>query len=121
MNQFSYTLALVSDDGESGVGDTLLNYRYQAMKEAPGKPAFSPRLSVVLPTGDSDKGLGNGSFGLQVNLPFSKQTGNWYWHWNAGLTWFCRVRSEFGVARAKRTSWNLEQTPWNLVEPCRTS
>jgi len=95
MNQFSYTLALVSDDGESGVGDTLLNYRYQAMKEAPGKPAFSPRLSVVLPTGDSDKGLGNGSFGLQVNLPFSKQTGNWYWHWNAGLTWLERAKATF--------------------------
>ena len=24
---------------------------------------------------------------LQVNLPFSKQTGDWYWHWNAGFTW----------------------------------
>jgi hypothetical protein len=25
--------------------------------------------------------------GLQMNLPFSKQTGDVYWHWNAGLTW----------------------------------
>jgi DtxR family transcriptional regulator, Mn-dependent transcriptional regulator len=107
MNQLSYTLAFVSDDGESGIGDILLNYRYQAMKEAPGKPAFSPRLSVILPTGDSEKGLGNGSFGLQVNLPFSKQTGNWYWHWNAGLTWLERAKATFqrGDLVVKREHW----------------
>jgi DtxR family Mn-dependent transcriptional regulator len=95
MNQFSYTASLLNNDGHTGVGDSLLNYRYQAMKEEPGKPAFSPRVSVVLPTGDSDKGLGFGSFGFQVNLPFSKQTGDWYWHWNAGLTWLERAKATF--------------------------
>ena len=30
---------------------------------------------------------GDGSLGLQFNLPFSKQRGDVYWHWNAGLTW----------------------------------
>jgi len=24
---------------------------------------------------------------MQFNLPFSKQSGDIYWHWNAGLTW----------------------------------
>jgi DtxR family Mn-dependent transcriptional regulator len=95
MNQLSYTLAYMSEDGEHGVGDTLVNYRYQATKEGPGKPAFSPRLSAILPTGDSNRGLGNGSFGAQMNLPFSKQTGNWYWHWNAGLTWLARAKARF--------------------------
>ena len=32
-------------------GDALINYRYQAMMEGPGRPAFSPRLSLILPTG----------------------------------------------------------------------
>ena len=32
-----------------------------------------------------------GITGLQVNLPFSKQTGDWYWHWNGGFTWLPRA------------------------------
>ena len=94
-HQFSYTLAFVDDGGQNGLGDTLLNYRYQAVIEGPGRPAFSPRLSLVLPSGNSDDGLGNGSPGLQVNLPFSKQTGDWYWHWNGGFTWLPRAEATF--------------------------
>ena len=60
-----------------GFGDALINYRYQALMEGPGRPAFSPRVSVVLPFGDVPGELGDGSAGLQFNLPFSKQTGDW--------------------------------------------
>jgi len=107
MNQFSYTATVLNNEGHTGVGDSLLNYRYQAMKEGPGKPAFSPRLSLVLPTGNSDEGLGLGSFGLQVNLPFSKQTGDWYWHWNAGLTFLDRAKATFrqGDMAISREHW----------------
>jgi DtxR family Mn-dependent transcriptional regulator len=94
-HQFSYTLAWGNDDGGGTFGDTLLNYRYQAMLEGPGRPAFSPRLSVILPTA-SERG-GDGSAGLQFNLPFSKRTGEVYWHWNAGLTWLPSVQSEDGT------------------------
>lgn len=86
-HQFSYTVAWLESNRTSGAGDLLLNYRYQAMTEGPGRPAFSPRASVIFPTGDSRRGFGGGSLGLQLNLPFSKQTGDWYWHWNGGLTW----------------------------------
>jgi DtxR family Mn-dependent transcriptional regulator len=86
-HQFSYTLALADVGFDSGFGDTLINYRYQALMEGPGRPAFSPRVSLVLPTGGVSEGLGDGSFGLQFNLPFSKQVGDTYFHWNAGLTW----------------------------------
>jgi DtxR family Mn-dependent transcriptional regulator len=92
-HQFSYTLEFLDDGGHRGAGDALLNYRYQAMTEGPGRPAFSPRLSLVLPSGNSDRGFGDGSFGLQVNLPFSKQRGDWYWHWNGGFTWLPRAEA----------------------------
>ena len=82
-HQFSYTLAFGTSDGDAEFGDTLLNYRYQAMMEGPGRPAFSPRVSLIVPTASG----GGDSTGLQFNLPFSKQTGEVYWHWNAGLTW----------------------------------
>ncbi len=86
-HQFWYTLSALDNGGGAGVGDVLLNYRYQALTEGPGRPAFSPRVSLVLPTGDAFRLLGSGSPGLQINLPFSKQTGDWFWHWNGGFTW----------------------------------
>ena len=86
-HQFSFTLDVQQAGGNRGSGDTLINYRYQLWEEGPGRPAFSPRISVVLPTGNRDKGLGQGATGLQINLPFSKRHGDLYWHWNAGLTW----------------------------------
>jgi hypothetical protein len=91
-HQFSYTLPFVStiDPGlpgtQRGLGDLLLNYRYQALMEGPGRPAFSPRFSIILPTGADDRGLGDGTVGLDVNMPFSKQRGDVYLHGNAGFS-----------------------------------
>jgi hypothetical protein len=95
-HQLSYTVSWVEIDPNAGAGDTLINYRYQALMEGRGRPAFSPRVSLVLPTGNPRRGTGSGSAGLQVNLPFSKQTGDWYWHWNAGMTWLPRARPDAG-------------------------
>jgi DtxR family Mn-dependent transcriptional regulator len=94
-HQFSYTLAWGTEGGAATFGDTLLNYRYQAMLEEPGRPAFSPRVSVILPTASGD--TADGAAGLQFNLPFSKQTGDVYWHWNAGLTWLPSVATAEGT------------------------
>ena len=48
-------------------------------------PAFSPRFSLVIPTGVADKGFGHGRLGYEVNLPFSKIVSNrWSVHFNAG-------------------------------------
>jgi hypothetical protein len=77
-HQLSYTVPFTS----SGIGDALLNYRLQVLEEGPGRPAFSPRVSAIVPTGRRPS-----SPGLQTNLPFSKQHGDWYFHWNGGVTW----------------------------------
>ena len=87
-HQLSYTASLVSIDDETGPGDVLLNYRYQLLEEGPGRPAMSPRVSLIVPVGDEDRGLGQGGWGLQFNLPVSKQVGDFYLHGNAGLTWW---------------------------------
>ena len=87
-HQLSYTATLANQDDETGPGDVLLNYRYQLLEEAPGRPAMSPRVSLIVPVGDEDRGLGEGGWGLQFNLPVSKQAGDFYLHGNAGLTWF---------------------------------
>jgi DtxR family Mn-dependent transcriptional regulator len=85
-HQFSYTLPYQVTAGESGLGDVLINYRWQAVTERGNLPAFSPRISLILPTGSAQEGLGAGGPGWQVNLPLSKQAGDLYVHWNAGFT-----------------------------------
>jgi len=87
-HQLSYTLAGETLDHKLGWGDVYLNYRFQALEEGPGRPAFSPRFSVILPSGRTE--AGGGESGIQVNLPFSKQHGDFYFHWNGGFTWAAR-------------------------------
>lgn len=90
-HQLSYTIPFGGGGSPASFGGVLLNYRYQALEEAQGRPAFAPRFSVILPTGravdDSDRP------GIQVNLPFSKQVGDLYAHWNAGFTWLHGARA----------------------------
>jgi hypothetical protein len=83
-HQLSFTLPFAGGITRAHVGDTLVNYRYQLLEEGDGRPAFAPRLSAILPTDSTRDG---DRAGAAVNLPFSKQTGNVYWHWNAGFTW----------------------------------
>jgi len=87
-HQLSYTATLVHVDDETGPGDALLNYRYQLLEEGPGRPAMSPRVSLIVPVGDEERGLANGGWGLQFNLPVSKQMGDVYLHGNAGVSWW---------------------------------
>lgn len=90
-HQFSFTApySFVESGGQSdnGIGDILINYRFQALNETATRPAFAPRLSLVLPTGAEDRGFGDGSLGFQINLPVSKIVSDrWTLHANAGLT-----------------------------------
>jgi len=69
--------------------DMRLNYRLQAFIEDKYTPAFAPRLSLVLPTGDQAKGFGVGVVGYEFNLPFSKIVSDrWTLHFNGGMSVF---------------------------------
>ena len=85
-HQLSFTFSSLAVNGAAGLGDLMINYRWQASTEEGSRPAFSPRLSLILPTGNASEGLGSGGAGWQINLPFSKQFGGAYLHWNAGFT-----------------------------------
>jgi Putative MetA-pathway of phenol degradation len=88
-HQFSYTLPYTFTEDDNGMEDMRLNYRLQALMEDQYTPAFAPRLSLVLPTGDQDKGFGTGVVGYEFNLPFSKIVSDrWTVHFNAGMTVF---------------------------------
>lgn len=109
-HQFSYTIPSFSarEDGAAvrGIGDILLNYRYQALEESARVPAFAPRFSLILPTGNRRKGTGNGVVGYQWALPFSKKLPpRLAFHADVGLTYLPGVRAplDAGGLSSKRS------------------
>src|SRR6266508_1869136 len=97
-HQFSYTVPsyhfIDGADRIYGVGDILLNYRYQALEEGDMKPAFAPRFSLILPTGSRRRGSGDNVVGYQWSLPFSKKLASRFAiHANFGLTYLPHVRA----------------------------
>jgi hypothetical protein len=117
-HQFSYSVPsshfIDGADRIYGIGDILLNYRYQALEEDDVKPAFAPRFSLILPTGNRNRGTGNGVVGYQWSLPFSKKLASRFaMHANFGLTYLPGVRAPLdgstGVLSPKRSlvSYNL--------------
>jgi hypothetical protein len=117
-HQFSYSVPsyhfIDGADRIYGVGDILLNYRYQALEEGDLKPALAPRFSLILPTGNRDRGTGDGVVGYQWELPVSKKIGSRFaMHANFGLTYLPRVRARLGgstgplSSRHSLVSYNL--------------
>jgi len=104
-HQLSYTVPVARPRGSGGgIGDVLLNYRWQ-VGAGSRRWALAPRLSLVLPTGSVSQGRGDGSLGVQVNLPFSYQlSGAVVAHGNAGLTLLPRAQGRVqGGGRVRRT------------------
>ena len=92
-HQFSYTAPHTFTEDENGFADVRLNYRLQALMEGDRTPAFAPRFSFVLPTGEADKDFGHDRLGYEINLPFSKIVSDrWTLHFNAGGSLFPDVR-----------------------------
>jgi hypothetical protein len=94
-HQLSATIPLLNSES-FGLGDIALNYRFQAIYKP--RYAFSPRFSVILPTGNSKKSLGAGVIGYQVNLPFSFIVSRYIvTHYNAGITLTPNTSDESGL------------------------
>lgn len=120
-HQLSYTLAFqhagAFPGSGSGIGDVLLNYRYQLVGSGDALVAFAPRLSLIFPTGDTSVGRGSGGFGVQTSLPMSVVlTQKLVSHWNAGATFVPHARDISGD-RAFTASYNLGQSFIWLAKP----
>lgn len=66
-HQLSATIPLVSE--KAYLGGIALNYRYQAVLTQ--RLAFSPRFSLLLPTGDYKTDMASNVFRYQTNMPLS--------------------------------------------------
>lgn len=110
-HQLSYTLVALHagafPDSGPGIGDVVLNYRYQLVGNGDTRTAFSPRVSLILPAGDSTQGRGAGGAGVQTNLPLSVVLSpKLVSHWNAGATFFPGSQDALGD-RAATAGYNL--------------
>ena len=100
-HQLSFTLPwqrlAASLDGKQAFGDVALNYRYQLLGDGDAKVAISPRLSVLLPTGDEKKGYGRGATGVQLMLPMSLVLSeSFVAHTNVGMTLTPKAKNPLG-------------------------
>ena len=90
-NQFgyTYTYSLPMNGTPQGSNDLYVSYSHEFLTEDEQGVTFSPQFSLVLPTGNVHKGLGFGTVGEDLLLPFSKRWNNkWVTHFNLGLTVF---------------------------------
>ena len=119
-HQFSYTLIAVRPGFSSAggaFGDMLLNYRYQLVGNGEARVAFAPRVSLIVPTGDSRTGGGFGGFGVQTSLPLSVVVNRaLVTHWNAGATFVPHAQDPAGD-RASTAAFNLGQSFIWLAKP----
>jgi hypothetical protein len=118
-HQLSLTLQAAHSGGFQGAGwgDTLINYRYQAIGSGETRVAFAPRLSMLVPMGDAKYGRGLGRYGVQTNLPLSVVVSKKFvTHWNAGATWAPHTENDLGQ-QAGTVGVNLGQSMIWLAKP----
>jgi hypothetical protein len=120
-HQLSYTIPVSRVESQTGVGDIALNYRYQLLGDGDAQLAISPRLSLILPTGDWKKSRGNGAVGLQGVIPFSYVVSPVFvTHFDIGGTVTPSARDAAG-ARARIVDWltaaSVILTASNRIQP----
>ena len=115
-HQLSYTIVGLGSSGSgAGLGDIALNYRYQVLRT--DRLAFSPRISLLAPTGDSRRGRGAGGTGVQFNLPFSALLHpKLVTHWNLGGTITPNAKNP-GGDKAAVHGYNFGQSFIYLAHP----
>lgn len=113
-HQISLTIPVLGLNS-TGLGDIIINYRYQAFLR--DRTAFSPRFSVLLPTGNAGKGLGNGVPGYQFNLPFSYIVSTkLVTHYNFGTTFTFAARNSTNI-KSDITNINYGASVIYLMRP----
>jgi hypothetical protein len=106
----TFNFADLQAAGARGVGDLALNYRWQAVGSGDEPVALAPRLTLLLPTGEAERGLGSGGVGVQVNLPLSVVLSkHLVAHTNVGGTYVPSARAASG-GDAPMTSFAVGQS-----------
>lgn len=114
-HQLSYTVPVVRAGSNRGLGDIGVNYRYRWLAGERSESVI--RLTALLPTGSSERGVGAGGPGVEVNLPVSVEVGrSLAAHWNLGGSLIPRARAADGTRGPVRELFAGASVIW-LVHP----
>lgn len=86
-------LLFIEPEGQSvngGIGDSLFGVKYRLVDDAPTVPAVLGSLTVRLPTGDDERGLGTEDVDVGLLVVVSKVFGPVTLTWNGGYTFAAR-------------------------------
>ncbi|NOY80219.1 MAG: hypothetical protein GXP31_04350 [Kiritimatiellaeota bacterium] len=90
-----------------GLGDMWAYTKFRALVETPSRPGVALDAWVKLPTGDEDKGLGNGEVDVKLSAEISKRYRWLSFHFNPEYTLTGGGREEVGAAADDRTTVNV--------------
>jgi hypothetical protein len=82
---------------QTGIGDVEFGVKYRFLNRADSGLMAAVYPTVFLPTGNSERGLGNGT--AQLLLPVLVQTSSGPWTWDANVSYL------FNRAPGARSSW----------------
>jgi hypothetical protein len=120
-HQLSYDIPFARISSSSGIGDIGINYRYQLLGDGDASVAVTPRLTLVLPTGDWKKAQGSGAAGGEIaiaaSLVISPSITS---HTNAGIFFTPSAKNSAGD-KANVHDWSVGQslilTSSSLIQP----
>jgi len=121
VHQLSYDIPFVRASSATGIGDIGINYRYQLLGDGNAPIAVTPRLTLVLPTGDWKKSRGDGGFGGEAAIAASFVLSPLITaHTNAGLLFTPSAKNPAGD-KANIYNWSAGQsvilTSSSVVQP----
>ncbi len=100
--------------GRGGIGDSLLGVKYRFFDEADAVPAALGSLTLRLPTGDEERGLGAEGVDVGLLAVVSKAFGAFNLTVNGGYTFVMRDR-DLDVWRLAASVEYRATTAWSLV------
>jgi len=89
-----------------GLGDMWAYVKFRPVVETPARPAVALDVWVKLPSGDEEKGLGNGEVDVKLAAEISKRCGRLSFHLNPEYTFTGGGRDEVGAAADDRITMN---------------
>jgi hypothetical protein len=114
-NQLSYTIPAARFDGRTGVGDVLLHWRLQLVGGSDARFSLTPRVSLIVPTGDTERVPNTGGGGLEVawaaSLVLSDHLVS---HTNAGATRVHRAHNLAGDKADLESIFAAQSFVWLL-------
>jgi hypothetical protein len=98
----------------AGVGDLSFGAKWRYMEDEGASLAIKPEISI--PTGNTDKGIGNGRSSQSLTQIASYATGPWTFHANLGVALNRYAKAE-NQASYRPVVWRASTAVWYAITP----